>query len=214
MDGIPCGADNGLGSSWESNLRVPAIAKWPGHIAPGVVSRELVSTVDIFVTVLALARISLQTDRTYDGVDISAVLFDHHMGLNGQSDSRVAPAQPRCLFHWRNFHDAVPTTKLVLAAVRCGHYKAHLATASALGPDPTVHHQPWLLFNVFADPEERAPLTAGLGSHTAGVLAEMQKAVTKHLQGLAWSYGDDGLTTAQNTSFALCCDRARGCHCA
>lgn len=110
----------------------------------------------------------------------------------------------------RNFHDAVPKAKLVLAAVRCGKMKAHLSTASAMGPDPTVHHTPWLLFNVFSDPAERFPLT---GAEHAAVLAEMGQAVSKHEQGVAWTYGDDGLTAAKNSSFALCCDRARSCHC-
>ena len=101
-------------------MRVPAIARWPGRIGAGAVSRELVSTVDIFVTVLALASIPLPSDRTFDGVDISGVL--QRTEEHAPQSPRALPPPPRCLFHWRNFHDAVPKNRLVLAAVRCGKY--------------------------------------------------------------------------------------------
>ena len=80
-----------------------------------------------------------------------------------------------------------------------------------MGLDPMTQHTPWLLFNVYTDPAERFPLTGT--ADDGAVLTDMAEAVYKHRQGLAWSYGDDGLTTARNKSFALCCDRARGCHC-
>ena len=51
LDGIPCSSDLGLGSTWEANLRMPAFARWPGRIAAGSVSMEMVSTLDIFATV-------------------------------------------------------------------------------------------------------------------------------------------------------------------
>lgn len=63
LDGIPCAADVGLGSTWEANLRMPAFARWPGRIAPGTISMELVSTLDIFSTGLSLANVPLPTDR-------------------------------------------------------------------------------------------------------------------------------------------------------
>ena len=63
LDGIPCASDVGLGSTWEANLRMPAFARWPGRIAPGSISMELVSTLDIFTTGLSLANVPIPEDR-------------------------------------------------------------------------------------------------------------------------------------------------------
>lgn len=43
---------------YEDGIRVPLLARWPGHIRPGVESRALVSLVDLPVTMLAAAGIA------------------------------------------------------------------------------------------------------------------------------------------------------------
>jgi arylsulfatase len=53
----------------EGSLRVPFIARWPGHIPQGLVSNEIVHEMDILPTVLSWTGISLPKDRTIDGVD-------------------------------------------------------------------------------------------------------------------------------------------------
>lgn len=45
----------GKGSSWEGGLRVPAIAWWPGTVPAGTVSDTIVSTMDLYPTVLHMA---------------------------------------------------------------------------------------------------------------------------------------------------------------
>merc|ERR1712139_724397 len=70
IDGIQCGYDIGLGSTWEANMRLPAIVRWPGHVQGGSVSFELVSSLDMLPTVLGLAGIPLPTDRVLDGQDM------------------------------------------------------------------------------------------------------------------------------------------------
>ncbi len=64
----------GKGTCWEGGMREPAIAWWPGTIEAGQVTEALASTMDLFVTSLALAGVELPKDRTYDGMDISNVL--------------------------------------------------------------------------------------------------------------------------------------------
>ncbi len=57
-------------SFFQGGIRVPYVAKWPGHIAPGTQYREPVSNIDILPTVLAAAGAALPTDRVVDGVNL------------------------------------------------------------------------------------------------------------------------------------------------
>ena len=60
-------------SLWEGGIRVPAIAWYPAEITPGSVTDTPVTTMDFFPTMLSLATI--ETDHTFDGVDVLPVLF-------------------------------------------------------------------------------------------------------------------------------------------
>lgn len=66
---------------YEGSLRVMAIARWPGRLAPGRVCDELLISLDFFPMILAAAGAPLPTDRTIDGRDPTAVLA-------GESPSR------------------------------------------------------------------------------------------------------------------------------
>ncbi|XP_058140599.1 arylsulfatase G isoform X21 [Dasypus novemcinctus] len=62
-------------TTWEAGHRVPALAYWPGRVPANVTSTALLSVLDIFPTVVALARASLPLGRHFDGLDASKVLF-------------------------------------------------------------------------------------------------------------------------------------------
>ena len=47
---------NGKGTVYEGGIRVPAIASWPGSIAPSTTSDALLTTMDIYPTLLEAAR--------------------------------------------------------------------------------------------------------------------------------------------------------------
>ena len=210
--GIPCGSDTGLGSSWEGNLRVPAVVRWPGRIKPGTVSTELVSTLDIFPTVLAIAGVPPPTDRVIDGSDITAV-------LEGK-----APSPHDFLFFYRQFHELDPKTnasitpprpELTAVKQRSGNWKAHFATASAMGPDLRVVHDPPLLFQIGRDPAERWPVpTHGPGADPAATaaLTAIVAAAQSHMAGVKWSWGD-GLTKDRDPKLWLCCNKTTSCRC-
>jgi uncharacterized sulfatase len=55
---------------FEGGLRVPFVARWPGHIRAGTHYRTPVSNIDILPTVLAAAGASLPNHRPIDGVDL------------------------------------------------------------------------------------------------------------------------------------------------
>ena len=68
--GTTGGLRGGKRSDHEGGIRVPGIARWPGHIQPGTISDIPVVGTDIFATVLDITGIPLPTDRTIDGVSM------------------------------------------------------------------------------------------------------------------------------------------------
>jgi len=72
----------------EGGIRIPAIVRWPGRIAPGTVSEQVMITMDWLPTLLAAAGTSPDAAYPPDGEDIGPVMT-----------GRVQP-HPRKLF-WR-----------------------------------------------------------------------------------------------------------------
>jgi len=70
------------GQSWEGGFRVPGIAWMPGFIPANRESETIVSTMDIYPTVLSWAGVPLPTDRVIDGKDITDLLLDNKGGGN------------------------------------------------------------------------------------------------------------------------------------
>ena len=72
------------GSVWEGGHRVPAIAWWPGRIAPGV-SDQLGIGMDLAPTLATIAELGSNAfDRPLDGIDLS----DHWLGGATTTDAR------------------------------------------------------------------------------------------------------------------------------
>lgn len=68
--GTTGGLRGGKRSDHEGGIRVPGVARWPGHIQPGIVSDVPVIGTDIFTTVLDITGIPIPGDRTIDGVSM------------------------------------------------------------------------------------------------------------------------------------------------
>jgi arylsulfatase A-like enzyme len=72
------GSSGGLrgmkGQAWEGGFRVPMIARWPGKIPPGHVSREPAIMMDLYATAVTAAGLAIPSDRTIDGRDIMPLL--------------------------------------------------------------------------------------------------------------------------------------------
>ncbi|MEM9663520.1 MAG: sulfatase [Bacteroidota bacterium] len=124
---------DGKGTTWEGGLRVPAIAWWPGTIAPGVTT-ALASTLDLLPTAAQLAGATLPDTLVLDGVDLMPL-------LTGTQD-----AVRDTVFYYRGAQ---------LWAVRQGPWKVHFTTQSAYVGDIPVTHDPPLLFHLEHDPAER-----------------------------------------------------------
>jgi len=95
------------GTTWEGGQRVPGIVRWPGRIAPGRTSNEMLTAMDLFPTLAPLCGAAVPTDRTIDGRDISDLWFD---------ESATSPHQA-FYYYWMNN----------LEAVRSGQWKLHFA---------------------------------------------------------------------------------------
>ncbi|MAG55685.1 MAG: N-acetylgalactosamine-6-sulfate sulfatase, partial [Planctomycetes bacterium] len=63
------------GQVWEGGHRVPAIAWWPGRIAPASTTDALTATFDVMPTMLGLAGVESPKTRPFDGKDLGPVLF-------------------------------------------------------------------------------------------------------------------------------------------
>jgi arylsulfatase len=65
------------GETWEGGVRVPALAWWPGVIAPGQDPLDIVQISDWYTTFASIAGVKgdIPSDRVVDGVDQTALLF-------------------------------------------------------------------------------------------------------------------------------------------
>lgn len=58
----------------EGGIRMPLLARWPGHIAPGSTSDQVMISMDFLPTLLAMTGGNGATAGTFDGLDLSAQL--------------------------------------------------------------------------------------------------------------------------------------------
>jgi len=65
----------GKGTTWEGGVRVPAIAWWPGTIAPKTSVDAVAGTIDLLPTFVTLAGGTVPAEPVIDGRDLSAVLL-------------------------------------------------------------------------------------------------------------------------------------------
>lgn len=180
-------------TTWEGGHRVPALAYWPGRIPVNVTSTALLSVLDIFPTVVALAGASLPQGRHFDGLDASKVLFG-----GSQTGHRV-------LFHPNS---GAAGEYGELQTVRLEHYKAFYITGGAKACDgstgPEQHHEPPLIFNLENDVAEGVPLERGSAEYQR-VLPKVREVLADVLRDIA----DDNISRAdytQDPSVIPCCN--------
>lgn len=124
-------------TGYEGSLRVPFIARWPGHIPAGMVSNEIVHEMDLFPTFARIAGGKVPQDRRIDGVD----QLDFFLGQqdNSNRESVIIYAGSELLgIKWHNF-------KLLTKTI-----------ATAWG-EPTQTYNTPLFFDLQTDPKEEHP---------------------------------------------------------
>jgi len=102
--------------TFEGGVRVPCIARWPGRIPKGMVTREIAGLIDLFPTLLNLAGVPLPADRTIDGRDIFPLMTTP--GAKSPHEALLIMSGPQ------------------LYAVRSGRWKLHVRAPRLGKPHP------------------------------------------------------------------------------
>jgi arylsulfatase A-like enzyme len=63
-------------SNYEGGHRIPAVARWPGHIRAGWRSDELAVGMDLLPTIMDIAGIDISKQRKFDGISIKNHLLN------------------------------------------------------------------------------------------------------------------------------------------
>jgi len=77
-------------TTYEGGIRVPLILCWPGRIAAGATNDALVSVVDMYPTLVALAGGSLNQELPLDGLDMHGVIFHNQSSPRNELVIEVA----------------------------------------------------------------------------------------------------------------------------
>jgi arylsulfatase len=126
-------------TAMEGSLRVPFIARWPGKIAAGQVSNEIVHVTDLFATLAALGGARIPDDRPIDGIDQR----DFLLGRTPRS------TREGFLFYIKND----------LRAVKWRDWKLHFFWEPEVNEGKGRLESPYL-FNLTRDPKEESDVLA------------------------------------------------------
>ncbi len=120
-------------TSMEGSLRVPFMVRWPGKIAAGRVSNEIVHITDLYTTLARVAGAEVPQDRPIDGID----QLDFFIGKQEKS----------------NREGFVFYIKQEMRAAKWRDWKMHMVWEPEPNTGPIHLETPWI-FNVTRDPKE------------------------------------------------------------
>lgn len=122
-------------TAMEGSLRVPFMVRWPGHVAAGTVTNEIVHVTDMFPTLARIAGAEVPADRPIDGVD----QLDLFLGRQEKS----------------NREGFIYFIKNELRAVKWRQWKMHFIWEPEPNAGPIKLESPYL-FNLIQDPKEES----------------------------------------------------------
>jgi len=146
----------GKGNNYEGGVRVPLIVRWPGRIEPGSVSDALVSSPDLYPTLLELAGLSKKPEAHVDGHSFAEA-------LRGDDYARPEPI----FSHFPHYFPRpgnIPNTSL-----REGPWKLYKFWFD--GPEQTHRYE---LYNLDTDIGENVDLAEIYPGRVERMKAEMQ----------------------------------------
>jgi arylsulfatase A-like enzyme len=143
-------------SNWEGAYRVPAVARWPGRIAPGTVLNGIVSHADWFVTLVAAAGNPDVAAQLREGTELAG--DEYHVHLDGHDQTAYLTGEvdesPRKHFFYVSDDGD-------LVAIRYDNWKIVFLEQRARGTlqvwaEPFTELRVPKIFNLRTDPFERA----------------------------------------------------------
>ena len=172
-----------LGSAYEGSIRTPMMIRWPGRVAAGRVSNEIVAIVDFFPTLARIAGARVPDDRVIDGLDQTGLFL-------GETDSSARESV--LVFSGRT-----------LLAVKWRRFKIFL-----MGDDPGPRDRSWrrlwapLVYNVEQDPREEVDIAMA----NLWILEPMMRQIYLFLfsvdkEGLILPGGDEPVSAAVEIPF-------------
>ena len=142
-------------SNWEGGWRVPSFIRWPGKIKPGSVLNGIVSHIDMFPTLLAIAGNPDVKEQLLDGCTVGGKKYNVHLdGYNmvPYLTGEVKESPRRSLFYFSDDGDVM--------SVRVDDYKFILAeqrqNTMRIWQEPLVKLRVPTIINLRRDPFERA----------------------------------------------------------
>lgn len=149
-------------TAMEGSLRVPFMLRWPGQVAAGGVTNEIVHIVDLFPTLARIAGAGLPEDRVIDGMD----QLDFFLGR-----------QPRS-----NREGFVYYIKNELRALKWRDWKMHFIWEVEPNAGPKKLETPYI-FNLVRDPKEETDVSAQeswMRGPMLKMLAAFQRSLKEH----------------------------------
>lgn len=123
-----------LFTGFEGALRVPFAIRWPGHIAPGRTSDEIVHAMDLFPTFAKVAGGEVPTDRVIDGIEMTE-FFLGEQDKSGREGFVVYMGNDIFGVKWRN-------------------WKLHFKEQDSAFDEMRTYTMP-RVYNLLTDPQER-----------------------------------------------------------
>ncbi len=147
-------------TNWEGGWRTPSLVRWPGHIKPGSVSNEIMSTLDWFPTLCAVAGVPDIKEKLLKGYEANGKHFKVHLdGYNflPYLTGKEKKGPRREIFYFSDDGD--------LTALRYDDWKLIFMEQRAKGTlrvwqEPFVPLRIPLILNLRRDPYEIAPITS------------------------------------------------------
>jgi arylsulfatase len=149
-------------TAWEGGIRVPFMIRWPGKIAGGRVSDEIVHAVDLFPTLARIASAAIPDDRPIDGVDQSG-FFLGKSDKSSREGILVFCAERLQAVKWRNF-------------------KVHFYRQETMVSPPVKLGIP-LLFNLYTNPredEDKPAIDSWIIGPVLKMVSEFERSTKEH----------------------------------
>jgi arylsulfatase A-like enzyme len=156
------------GTIHEGGFRVPAIARWPGHIKPGTVENGIFSGLDWFPTLVAAAGNPNIKEQLLQGVTLGDRTYKNH--LDGYNQMGLLEGKGLSARHELFYFGGAE-----LGAVRVDDMKFIFYQQPAGWPGQKTTTNMPVLVNIRQDPFERTPALSGETSAT----------------GASWGYGNE-----------------------